>query len=251
MLSTVNYHNRDDRIRFIEDGHIYLIDNGKGGVYKSVTTFIKTFFNPFNADLILNQMIKKGTFKTKYGDKTIDEIKNEWKMLGDEAAKLGTLLHASIENYYNKTPIEICDLIKIEYNYFNDFHTNHVIPLNLKPFRTEWYVFIEEFKIAGSIDMVYELPNGHLAIYDWKRSKKIERTNRTKAKNPINHLDDCNYYHYSLQLNLYKYILEHKYDKIVDNLCLIILHPTNLSYQLITVPNLQKEIILMLNTIYQ
>jgi hypothetical protein len=35
---------------------------------------------------------------------------------------------------------------------------------HLKPYRTEWTIYDEELKIAGSIDMVYEKPNGTLAI---------------------------------------------------------------------------------------
>ena len=47
----------------------------------------------------------------------------------------------------------------------------------LKPYRTEWMIFDEDLKLAGSIDMVYENPDGTLSIYDWKRSKDISKVN--------------------------------------------------------------------------
>ena len=60
----------------------------------------------------------------------------------------------------------------------------------------------------------------------------------------INHLPDTNFWHYALQLNTYKAIIEEKYGKKVTNLCLVCLHPNNKnkSFQIIAVPDLQKEI---------
>ena len=57
-------------------------------------------------------------------------------------------------------------------------------------------------------------------------------------------MPDTNFWHYSLQLNTYKAILERKYGKIVTNLCLVRLHPDNPeeSYELLPVPILTKEL---------
>jgi ATP-dependent exoDNAse (exonuclease V) beta subunit len=105
-------------------------------------------------------------------------------------------------------------------------------------------IFDEDLKIAGSIDMVYENPDGTLSIYDWKRSKDISRINDWNkfAINPtIGHMPDTNFWHYSLQLNMYKAILERKYDKKVTKLCLVRLHPDADTYELLDVPILTKE----------
>lgn len=246
LLSIKNFHQRDERIKFISDGHIYKIDDGTQ-TYTSVTTFIKSFFGKFDADKVIQAMIKSGSFSIKYPDKTAEEVKEEWNKSGIEAASLGTLMHESIENYYNDINKPVEPIISREYGFFLEFHKYHIIPRGFEAFRTEWYVFIEEYKIAGSIDMVYQMPNGNLCIYDWKRSKKIEYNNRwKKGKKPVDHLDDCNYYHYSLQLNMYKYILENKYNKQVEILRLIFLHPQNYDYIVVDVPDLQKEIASML-----
>jgi hypothetical protein len=58
----------------------------------------------------------------------------------------------------------------------------------------------------------------------------------------IRHLDDTNFWHYSLQLNTYKAIIEAKYGRQVVELCLVCLHPNNADYQLIPVPFMEKEI---------
>lgn len=60
----------------------------------------------------------------------------------------------------------------------------------------------------------------------------------------IEHLPDSNYWHYCLQLNTYKAIIEEKYGKKVDEMYLVCLHPENKnkSYQRIKVEDLQKEV---------
>jgi hypothetical protein len=95
--------------------------------------------------------------------------------------------------------------------------------------------------------MVYENPDGTLSIYDWKRSKEITRVNsfnkyaKTKL---ICHMPDSNFWHYALQLNTYKRILERKYNKIITDLYLVRLHPDaeEKNYELIKLPDLTKEI---------
>jgi hypothetical protein len=93
--------------------------------------------------------------------------------------------------------------------------------------------------------MVYENPDGTLRIYDWKRCKDIIKENQygaTSTTECIAHLPDTNFWHYSLQLNTYKTILEQKYGKKVTELCLVALHPNNDNYKLIPVPFMEKEL---------
>jgi hypothetical protein len=71
-----------------------------------------------------------------------------------------------------------------------------------------------------------------IIIYDWKRSKKIDMTNRYKRMaSPLQDLEDCNYIHYSLQLNSYKKLLEKCYDVKVIAMFLCICHPDNDDYK--------------------
>lgn len=131
-----------------------------------------------------------------------------------------------------------------EWQYFLDFLRDYP---DLKPYRTEWTIYDEDLKLSGSIDMVYENPDGTLMIYDWKRSKDISRVNNFNeyAKTPcISHLPNSNFWHYSLQLNTYKAILERKYGKKVTDLYLVRLHPDaeENSYELLRVPDLSESI---------
>ena len=79
---------------------------------------------------------------------------------------------------------------------------------------------------------------------DVKKYQKVNTFNKFGISTPIQHLPDTNYWHYCLQLNTYKFIIEKNYGKTVSGMYLVCLHPENKnnSYQRIKVVNLQKEI---------
>ena len=241
-LAEKNPHPRDADITFDEGPHIYTV-YGKQD-YTSTTTWIHQQFSHFDPDKVIDGMIERGKLEdpeNKYYKMTREEIKEMWRKNGQEASGKGTKMRYDIECFYNGWTVENDSL---EYEYFTRFQKDHS---HLKPYRTEWIVFHEDIKISGSIDMVFEKPNGNLAIYDWKRCKSIDYENdygkmaKTKC---IEHLPDAKFWHYSLQLNMYKTILQEKYGKTVDELYLVCLHPDNFhkTYELLEVPNLDKEI---------
>jgi ATP-dependent exoDNAse (exonuclease V) beta subunit len=105
-------------------------------------------------------------------------------------------------------------------------------------------IYDEPSKLAGSVDMLFKDQDG-LHIYDWKRCKEITKTNSfcKTATNPlIEELPDTNYWHYCLQLNTYKYIIEKNYGYKVNDLYLVALHPDNENYKKIKVVNLQPQV---------
>ena len=112
-------------------------------------------------------------------------------------------------------------------------------------YRTEWMIYDKELRIAGSIDMVFKELDGTLSIYDWKRSKEIvqeSRFNQYSIDSVINYIPDTNYWHYCLQLNVYKYLLEKNYGVEISNLFLVRLHPESEDYEKIRVVNLQEAV---------
>ena len=119
----------------------------------------------------------------------------------------------------------------------------------LKPYRTEWAVFDEEFKIAGTIDFV-DYQNGKYTIFDWKRSDKLVANEmpikasiyKSKGLYPLEHLEDCPYYHYALQLSLYKFILEKNYNIRVEDLRLGVFHPSYNKPYVLKISYLEEEV---------
>lgn len=184
---------------------------------------------------------------SKYHGKTADEIKAEWDANGRDASALGTRLHHDIECFYTDIPLQTPNTTP-EYQYFLNFHEDHK---HLPPFRTEWMIYDEQSKIAGSVDMLYSDPDNptSLHMYDWKRCKEIVKSSAfgKSALNPlIEELPDTNYWHYCLQLNLYKYIIERNYGYTVEDMYLVVLHPNNANYQKIKVIDLQQQIQLLI-----
>jgi ATP-dependent exoDNAse (exonuclease V) beta subunit len=232
-LAYKNPHPRDKLIVFDEPSHTYTI-NGEDG-YTSATTFVHSNFPAFDEDLIIKRMMKsKNWEKNKYYPMTVEQIKEAWEINRDEAAKAGTIMHEMIEDYYNgKYTLQTLPADSIEMNYFKEFRNDYEIACNLTPFRTEWRVFHEELKIAGTIDMVFKNEDNTLSIVDWKRCRQMKHMINTnwpqpRSLNPkLQRLFDTNYYHYTLQLNLYKHILETKYNVKVKELILVNLHPNN------------------------
>ena len=264
VLSTRNFHPRDANIQFYEEGHKYVILTEPDVKYTSVTTWNHSHFPHFDADAIISNMMKGRGWKEghKYWGLTAEQIKTLWSDNAASVSGAGTNLHFEIECFHNEPQVESgytnrelydhymrCnkdthESRPIEWQYFINFVRDHP---DLKPYRTEWIIYNEDVKISGSIDMVYENPDGTLSIYDWKRSKNISRINNFNkfALSPqICHLPDSNFWHYALQLNTYKMILQEKYGKKISSLFLVRLHPDaeEKNYELIRLPELTVEI---------
>jgi len=273
-LANKNFHPRDPHIEFDPEPHIYTVNRDPSVKYTSVTTWNHSHFEKFDADMIISKMFcsKRWGPKNKYWGMSRQQIKDIWDKNAREASTSGTDMHYRIEcfhnmvlpdailskipngkpnyrillDYYNETYATQSPLISLstEWSYFLSYVADHP---NFVPYRTEWMVYYEELQLSGSIDMIYENDDGTLSIYDWKRAKEIKQEDsfgKTAITTCIRHLPDTNYWHYTLQLNIYKMILETKYDKIIRDLCLVVLHPDNFNgnYLLYPVPIITKEI---------
>ena len=263
-LSTQNEHSRDANIQFFEEGHRYVILTEPDVKYTSVTTWNHQHFPKFDADVIIEKMMNGRGWKKghKYWGQTPEQIKALWDTNKNAVSGAGTDLHYEIECFnnnedlapgytnkelYDKYMQENGDILAskpIEWQYFINFIKDTP---DLKPYRTEWIIYNDSVKISGSIDMVYENQDGTISIYDWKRCKNITSANNFNkfAIHPlICHLPDTNFWHYSLQLNTYKVILEEKYGKKVRDLFLVRLHPDaeGKNYDLIKLPDLSFDV---------
>lgn len=243
-LARLNPHTRDTLIAFDEGPHVYYVAGQTG--YTSVTTVIHQFFEPFDGPLIAGYISKSPNFPhaekfkqyahiQKNSETVIEDIQEVWR----SQAALGTKLHAYIESYFNdfakakhgeeKFEVSLTSTEKeaAEYSYFFRY-AKCVEIAGWIPFRTEWMIYDCDSKITGSIDMVFvDTATGKYHMRDWKRSKSIRTSSSTKGNGPCSALPDCNYYHYSLQLNLYKYILEKNYGIEIESMALVVFHPDN------------------------
>ncbi len=235
-LAKLHPHERDERVWMDEGPHRYYVD-WKTGKYVSVTTFKKTLFKEFDPNLGVTMVLRGRRYQAndptyEYTGMTREEILKKWKDNGDVQSGLGTKMHKQIELFWNKKYDMYGEeaMTFRELDFFRAFLADY--PL-LKPYRSEWMVFHEELALCGSIDMVFRDEDDQIWIYDWKRCKKIEQpvpSSNSGIVRCTSMLKSVNVHEYTLQLNLYKYILETKYDLSVRGMCLLFLHPRQKTY---------------------
>jgi len=214
--------------------HTYLFENDR---YTSVTTLVHMCFQAFDADAILKKM--KITSASKYYGMTKDEIKQLWQTNAEDAQQQGTRMHAIIERYYKNELITEEEKQLPEIKYFMEFSNVY----KLVPYGIELCIFSKRVHLAGTIDFVAQNADGTLDIYDWKRVNHIELQNPyNKYSHVVSHIPDTNFWHYTLQLNLYKYLLEIEYGKKVNKMFLVSFHPGNISYFKYEVSDIQMHI---------
>lgn len=242
MLAEKNSHPRDQYISFQELNHIYTLTSPDNNEIKhpiSVTTLIGQYFPHFDADKVIEKMMKSKDWKTKkYYGQTPEEIKAGWDLNGKISSELGTKMHMNIEYFMDgKDVIDESDEFKMFLKFWDNFQKKYP---DFKPYRLEWCVYDELFRnskgLCGSIDCILSNEKGEIMIFDWKRSKEIKMTNKYEdALPPFKHMDNTNLSHYKIQLNIYRHILETKYHKKVVFMMLVILHPNQKGYNLIPV----------------
>ena len=241
----LNPHERDKRITFDAANHIYHIDGIQCNT--SVTGVVAKFFPKFDIDGTIDRYHKRWQQNNhpKYGGKTKDEIKTIWEQDGEIGGKLGTRLHEAIETFY-KGGTPFIDEVEADYALFESFLKDHQ---HLKPYRIEWRIGTEpDIGIAGTIDMCFTedgLPTDTVDLIDWKRLKKEVAMVGFRGQmgfTPLSHIPDTNYFHYCIQLNLYKYILEKYYGLKVRNMAIVVMHRIHQRYIKCPIDDLQKEV---------
>lgn len=244
---------KDVHIQFYPQEHIYLYDGQEQFI--PVSSVISCFFKPFDS-------YYWSEYKANQRNISQGQILEEWDSKGACSRDVGTFMHQQIENYYKGLPyqqefsfkydgkyvhIEEQISLELEYMQFIEFLENH----KFKPFRTEWAIYDDELKIAGTIDMIHKRGDV-FDIYDWKRSHRIVdfwgkpiavNNYGEKGLGELNQIEDTPYWHYCIQQNLYRYILERNYDIIIEKMYLVVFCDDTNEYRKLEVPRMDEVII--------
>lgn len=248
-LALRNPHPRDSDIAFDPVEHKYTIA-GDTRAFTSVTGVVHDYFEPFAAEACARAMVRRKDFRKqsryeKYialADSFADDenglvsaICASWDANGKEQSALGTQLHDAIELAINTAsarsianPGELLDTKQgCEYDYAARF-LDEMQQKGFIPYRTEWRIFDLSACVAGSIDAIFYHPATNTwHMVDWKRSRAINRFafGKKVGRKPADRIPDCNYGHYTLQLNAYAYILRKNYGLEVDTMRIAVFHP--------------------------
>lgn len=276
---------QNGNIAFIEETHKYFDVTNPEAVFTSVTTMIHSYTQPFDKDFwsaykALEKLLpkdvwnveKKSLLNTKKFDKVLLEIHNisendfnreqqlildEWDNENHKSCERGTKIHADLENsFYSKkkdislSKFEIGGKFECRKDYAKLDLENGVYPEYLISRVSE----DGKLRIAGQIDLLVKKGN-KITIADWKTNKKIETKSffnsktktSVKMKFPLNNLDDVNYWHYTLQLSTYAWMVQKLNPEFeIEDLVLVHFdHADNMTvYHL---PYLKSEVVKMLN----
>ena len=202
-----------NNLTYYDEPHKYYV-NGKD--LMSVTTLIHQYQEEFDEKYW-------GEYKANEFYMDYNDVITAWKFLNLKGTTKGSLIHDYAENklwnkvfkYPQKEVIQKFgfDPIKEEYNITKKYVDNFINDSKGKliPIRTEMVMYDEESLIAGMADIVfYNIRAKEYQIWDWKTNKELTLVSEKgrKLKGSLYFLDDCDLEVYSLQLELYKYILE-------------------------------------------
>jgi ATP-dependent exoDNAse (exonuclease V) beta subunit len=88
-------------------------------------------------------------------------------------------------------------------NFYNEFIKIYT------PITTEFIVGDTDLKIAGTFDLLaYNNETNEIELWDYKTDKEIKFSSEYGNKLDVFNIDDCEYNKYSLQLSIYKYLIE-------------------------------------------
>ena len=226
----------DKNIILERDAHEYKLLTHPDITFISVTTYVEHFFEGFDAQKVATKLINN---YPKYAGRTVESLIADW----DAAANYGTMVHDELEKWI-KESIEPSDIKAIN---GKDWMENYRLRSNIDV-HSEVIVYSEELAIAGTVDILAkDNETGAYDIIDWKTSKKIDMTSygQKMGTHPATgHLMDCNFYHYSIQLSLYRYILEEYYGLEIHNQMIAQLQDDKVNA--LVAPYMRDEIIEML-----
>jgi len=219
----------EERVTLEETSHIYTHKDGRQ--FESLSRVRGCIKEAFQSDML-------SAIVAKRDGKTQAEVLAEWKKKGTDAANHGTNIHEAIE-LYQKTAVILPK---------NEFLRPMILALTSEykdyyQVNSEVCLYDEEYEIAGTADQIIETTkhkSSILNIDDFKTniSKGIYFENKYKKYllGPFSHLQDTNYYDYSLQLSAYGYMLEKLTGRKIGTLSIIFIPPSNpLAYKRIPV----------------
>ena len=243
---------QNGNVAFENESHTYWnVEDNKQ--YISVTTLIHRYTQEFDKNFwsaykALEKLLpkeswaieKKSLLSTKKFNKEILDIYNiseldfnkaqqgildAWDEENRKSCERGTKIHSDIENSFYNHPKDI-SLQKFglggKFECKKDY-SELDLEYGVYP---EYLISIESkdkvLRLAGQIDLIIKQGN-EITVVDHKSNKKIDlksgfdtnTKSSAKMKYPLNNLMDCNYYHYSLQLSTYAWMLQKLHPEFV------------------------------------
>jgi hypothetical protein len=216
---------------------------------RSVTEVLESLFGKFDSYKTIQNM-KSSSFWPRPEYSTIgvsgilDPFSDEQIILKwAEDRNRGTWMHFNIERFLNG--LQYSSDVHLEMDYFIKFYEKEILGRNLIPYITEWRIASPVLKLGGSVDFVGSFDDGTFGIVDWKRIKNWDSLYVNYGKRCLgllSDLDASNFNKYSLQLNMYRFILEHEYGIKVSWMAVASFHPNQCGYEFAVVEIMDEAV---------
>lgn len=227
-------------LKYFDEPHKYYLGDDE---LISVTTLIHQYQEEFDEDYW-------SKYKANEFGLTQKEILRAWRFINKKGTMKGSIIHDYGENLllnkifkYPKNDIieefgfdPILEEYEITKKHVNKFCADS--KGKLIPVKTELVMYDKESMVAGMADLIfYNVKMKEFQIWDHKTNKAFSKSSERKLKGCLYMLDDCDLEIYSLQLGLYKAILERNTSIKFGKSYLIWYSHNNPTYEIIEAKN--------------
>lgn len=211
-----------DHIKFRESDHSYHVAKDKK--YTGATTFLKCVKEPFDEAKWL-------PIKARHNGIKPWEMKQQWKKKADDSIIKGKAVHYYLEMLWNNKIVDCPS--KSARQFYMDYKDKVTL------LRSEFLLCDDDIEVASQIDALFVDREGRVIIADYKTNGDFTMESKYKLLSPCQDLMACKYHEYSLQVSLYKHMLN-KAGMTVDDMWIIWIHDTG--YEVIKALDLTTHI---------
>jgi len=224
----------DGKVFFLEEGHKYYhADDIKGGaivpfeeskhVFRSPTGILADFKEKFETERIARKYVIDHKLDIDW-----EQLVSQWEEKGRVASEEGTLLHGYAESMFNEWGMEQPEAAKADFVnvLYKELIDRHLLA------KTELLIYSPTLRLAGQVDLLMKNEDSsEYYLYDYKFIKKPldkksfynPRTKKYKLMSgPFLFMFDCNLAHYSIQTEIYRYLMGSVGKKVVKKALIVV-----------------------------
>lgn len=182
---------------FEKETHSY-INKYTGDRYTSTTSLVGKYKQVFEKD-----KISKAVARREGVDQQV--ILDKWETTNKQSLEFGNKIHKIIETYLKSRSSYIPNNLE-EKSIIDSFNLLDIIDLSSE-ILSEHQLANHEYKIAGTADII-QAKGSYFDVLDIKTNKKFNLYSQYDKflKEPLDHLTECEYSIYNLQLSIYAYL---------------------------------------------
>lgn len=183
----------------------------------NVSAMLNALEKPFDELAVATACFNNATPGSKYYGMSVQEIITMWKTkcsyMGNMGMNLDTYIQAALRN--KPKPIIDDPVLLNKCNQF-DILKRDIIDTNLTFIGSEIWLNSKHYAFRGRMDALFQVNNTeYLTIFDWKNNEELKYNNFERMLGPCDFLQKSDLNKFTIQLYLYKYLLENEFEQKV------------------------------------